>query len=398
VARKHGGTVEKLIGDCVMALFGFPEALEDAPRAAVNAAIEMRRRVRVYDEKLGPDMHLDVHIGINTGLGIGGDVAGPLIREFAVMGDPVGIADELKDLAPAGRIYVGAEMWRATREVFTYRELPPSARKGGGVPIRVFELESDQERRHRARIGAERRVFSALVGRDLELETLRDAVTRLKAGRGGIVSIVAAAGLGKSRLLREVATSPEAEGVAWCEGRSVATGRHLPFLAALLGLPLGEARRARLAGLHGDAMEKLTLRSVTQLLRATSADRPVVAVMDDLHWADVSSIELLESLLHLVDQHPILFMNLCRPGHPATSERIREHAREHHPEHAVELELRPLDSAAARGMLNNLFRQGDLPHDTRQRIEEKAHGNPFYIEGRPTRSAPSRSPTRSTRS
>ncbi len=424
VAHRHGGTVEKLIGDCVMALFGFPEALEDAPRAAVNAAIEMRRQVRAYNERLGPDAHLDVHIGINTGLGIGGDVAGPLIREFAVMGDPVGVADELKDLAPAGRIYVGTEMWKATREVFAYRELKPSARKGGGAPLRVFELESDQERRHRARIGADRRVFSALVGRDAELAALAAAVTRLKAGSGGIASIVAAAGLGKSRLLREVATGPEAEGVAWCEGRSVATGRHLayhaivdlcqslvgieesddeaqalgkldatvrgvlpdaveevlPFLAALLGLPLDEPRRTRLAGLHGDAMEKLTLRSVTRLVRASAADRPVVAVLDDLHWADLSSIELLESLLRLSEEHPILFVNLCRPGYPTTADRIRQHARERYPERSFEIELRPLDATAARSMLGNLFRQGDLPRDTRQRIEEKAHGNPFFIE------------------
>ncbi|MCC6765155.1 MAG: AAA family ATPase [Deltaproteobacteria bacterium] len=430
VARKHGGTVEKLIGDCVMALFGFPEALEDAPRAAVNAAIEMRRQVRAYNERLaldpnlGSHAHLDVHIGINTGLGIGGDVAGALIREFAVMGDPVNIADELKDLAPAGRVFVGAEMWKATRDVFAYHELPPAARKGGGAPLRVFELVSDQERLHRARIGAERRVFSPLVGRERELETLRDAVARLATGHGGIGTIVAVAGLGKSRLLREVATSPEAEGVTWCEGRSVATGRHLayhaivdlcrslvgieesdgdasalaklealvagvmpddaeealPFLAALLALPLDEARRTRIADLHGDAMEKLTLRSVTQLLRAASRDRPLVAVMDDLHWADLSSIELLESVLRLCDEAPILFLGLCRPGYPSTSERIRARARAEHADRTFELELAPLDASAARSMLNHLFRQGDLPRDVRQRIEEKAHGNPFFIE------------------
>ncbi len=424
IARKHGGTVEKLIGDCVMALFGFPEAMEDAPRVAVNAAIEMRRSVRAYSESLGPDMHLDVHIGIHTGLALAGDVAGALIREFAVMGDPVGIADELKDLAPAGHIYVGHEMWRATREVFTYRELAPAARKGGGVPLRVFELVSDHERLHRARIGAERRVFSPLVGREHELGSLREAVARLATGSGGIVGVVAVAGLGKSRLLREVATSPEAEGVAWCEGRSVATGRHLsfhaiidlcrsligiedaddeaqalakldatirgllpdevdevlPFLVALLGLPLDEAHQTRLSALRGDAMEKLTQRSVTQLLRATSAARPVVAVMDDLHWADGSSIELFESLLRLAEESPILFINVCRPGYPHTSERIRAYAREHHPERSSEIELKPLDASAARSMLNNLFQQGDLPRDTRQRIEEKAHGNPFFIE------------------
>ena len=169
IACKHGGTVEKYLGDCVMALFGVPEAIEDAPRAAVNAAIEMRRRVRAYSESVGAEMRLDVHSGINTGLGIAGDISGPLIREFAVMGDPVSVADELKDLAPAGHVYVGLDVYRATREVFEYRELEASARKGRGTPVRVFELLSEQERLHRARIGSERRVFSTLVGREDEL-------------------------------------------------------------------------------------------------------------------------------------------------------------------------------------------------------------------------------------
>src|SRR5262249_43575744 len=122
IARRHGGTVEKYLGDCVMALFGIPEAIEDAPRAAVNAAIEMRRRVRASTTSVAAETPLDVHTGINTGLGIAGDVSGPLIREFAVMGEPVSVADELKDLAAAGEIYVGLEVYRATREVFEYRE------------------------------------------------------------------------------------------------------------------------------------------------------------------------------------------------------------------------------------------------------------------------------------
>jgi len=418
IARKHGGTVEKYLGDCVMALFGVGVAIEDAPRAAVNAAIEMRREVRAYSESLGSDMRLDVHSGINTGLGIAGDISGDLVSEFAVMGDPVSMADALTDLAPAGEVYVGAEVWRATREVFDYAEVE------AGAALGTFALRSQHEQLHRARIGVGRRVFSGLVGRDRELTSLRDGLRSLHAGTGGIVSVVAAAGLGKSRLLAELTTSEEARGLTWCEGRSLATGRlrsfhaivdlcrslagieeHdddtvalgklratvdrvlpeeredvLPILAKLLNLELTAAERARLDELQGDAMEKLTLRSVTQLVRAVSTQQPVVVVMDDLHWADVSSIELLESLLRLSEDRPILFINLCRPGYPSTSDRVREQARTRYAERSSEIELRPLDAKAARGMLNNLFRRGDLPSATRQLIEEKAQGNPFYIE------------------
>jgi tetratricopeptide (TPR) repeat protein len=126
-------------------------------------------------------------------------------------------------------------------------------------------------------------------------------------------------------------------------------------------------------------MARLVRRSVTQLLRGGSRVRPVVIVMDDLHWADLSSIELLEGLLRLCEDHPIFFFLLFRPGFES-SERVRQRARADHGGRYVEIELRPLDGSAVRAMLNNLFRQGDLPHATRQTIEERARGNPFYIE------------------
>ncbi|HEY2389447.1 MAG TPA: adenylate/guanylate cyclase domain-containing protein [Candidatus Binatia bacterium] len=423
VARRHGGTVEKYLGDCVMALFGIPEAIEDAPRAAVNAAIEMRRRVRAYSASVGSETRLDVHTGINTGLGIAGDVSGPLIREFAVMGEPVSVADELKDLAAAGEIYVGLEVYRATREVFEYREVE-AQKRARGVPVRAFAVLSERERLHRARIGAERRVLLTLVGRDDELGRLRAQLSRLRAAQGGIVSVVAEAGLGKSRLLAELAATDEARETAWREGRSISTGQHrsfhtiadlcrslaaiddrdddersraklvamaqrllgdeaeelVPFLAVLLGLPLDEVERGRLAAIHGDAMEKLVLRSVTQILRAESHARPLVVVFDDLHWADVSSLDLLESLLRLCAEQPILFIQLFRPGFESTSERAREQARSRFAERYLEIELQPLDASASRQMLSDLFAQGALPHAARQRIAEKAQGNPFYIE------------------
>jgi class 3 adenylate cyclase/predicted ATPase len=428
IARQHGGTVEKYLGDCVMALFGVPEAIEDAPRAAVNAAIEMRRRVRLLAEEMageiGGDVRLDVHTGINTGLGIAGDISGPLIREFAVMGEPVSVADELKDLAPAGTIWVGLEVQRATRDVFEFRELPAVAVARRTAQLPAFEVLSQQQKLHRARVGAERRLFSGLVGRDRELALLRGCLERLHAGQGGIANVIAEAGLGKSRLVAEVAASDAAHGVAWREGRSISSGRHaslhpiadllrawigiddddddaeihakldaairrtlpddvdeaLPPIASILGVRLEPALQARLDALQGDALQKLILRSVTQLLRAASAVRPLVIVMDDLHWADQSSIELLEALLRLCEEHPILFLNLFRRGAEGTSERIRAAAHERHPDRCVEIELRPLDASATRSLLNNLFRQGDIPHATRHLIEQKAQGNPFFVE------------------
>ena len=104
VVEKYGGKIDKIMESSLTALFGVPAAIEEAPKQAVNAAIEMRHRVRDYSREHGLTPPLDIHTGINTGLGIAGDVSGPLIREFAVMGDPVEVASRLTDLAPAGRV------------------------------------------------------------------------------------------------------------------------------------------------------------------------------------------------------------------------------------------------------------------------------------------------------
>jgi class 3 adenylate cyclase len=424
IARKHGGSVEKYLGDCVMALFGVTEAMEDAPRAAVNAAIEMRRRVREYNATVNAPVALDVHSGINVGLGIAGDVGGTLLHEFTVMGDPVDVADALKDLAPSGRIFVGDEIRRFTSEVFEYERREPLLLKGAREALPVFEVMTEHEHIHRSRVGRERQVFSALVGRTAELEALRARLRALQSGQGGVISLCADAGLGKSRLLAELEQSPEAEGARWLLGRSLSTSRRLgfhpfadllrsfaeisdrdddavarsklrealervmpetarealPFVARVVGVPLEADERARLDALPGDALEKLVLRWLIELLRSGSALVPLVVVMDDLQWADQSSLDLLATALPECREHRLLFVNLFRPGFAETSERIRAVAAEQLPDLHTDIQLAPLDARAARDLLGNLFAAGDLPHATRQLIEEKARGNPFYIE------------------
>lgn len=420
VACRHGGTVEKYLGDCVMALFGIPRAIEDAPRAALNAAIEMRRRVREEYRDAG----LDVHIGVHTGLGIAGDVSGPLIREFAVMGDPVNVADRLKDLAPSGSIYVGDGVQRSTRDSFEFRPLEPLRIPGREAQVPAHELLSREERLHRPRIGVGRQVFSPLVGREEELERLRGSVRELSAGRSAVLAVVAEAGLGKSRLIAEAAASAEARGVVWLEGRSLSTGQHLsfhpfadlgrswagitdlddeasvrgkleagvtqlmgdraesifPFIATVMGVRLEGPLRERIERMQGDALERLIRRSVIELLRRQSELRPLAIVLEDLHWADQTSIELLESLLPLVEERSILFVLAARPGFASTSGRVLARAREQHADRLSEIRLHPLDARACRSLVNNLFRHEDLPYETRRLIESKAGGNPFYIE------------------
>ncbi|MBW2373916.1 MAG: AAA family ATPase, partial [Deltaproteobacteria bacterium] len=397
-------------------------AIEDAPRAALNAAIDMRRRIRAFNDAHDLAVPVDVHTGVATGLGIAGDISGPLIREFAVMGDHVDRADELCHAAEPGEIRLDDATHHATREVFKFGEAERLELPGSDGSEATFDLLSTAPRLHRARLGAERQVFSELVGREEELAKLREGLAALERGEGGVASLEAEAGLGKSRLLAELRGSDEA--AVWLEGRALSTGRNLsyhpiadlvrswagidddddeaharhkidagvgallpdqveataPLLANLMGAPLAAEERERLDVIQGDALEKLMRGAIVQLLRAASALRPLVVVMEDLHWADLSSVELVESLLRLAGEQPILFLNVFRPGFEETSGRVVRFAREHLPERCIEVSLEPLGASAARTLVKNLFRGGDVPRTTRAAIEERAQGNPFYIE------------------
>ena len=424
IARKHGGTVDKYLGDCIMATFGVPLAVENAPKAAINAAIEMHNRIHEFNREQGLVEPLDIHTGINSGRVISGDVSGPVIREFSVLGDPVNIAARLKDLAPKGQIWVGEETYRHTRSTFEFRPLDALPLKGKTQKVRAYEVVSRRENLYRELGRLRRRVSSALVGRDGELAQLERAVGGLESGTGGVVSVVGEAGIGKSRLLQELRQSDAGRKATWLEGRSLSIGSKLsyhPFadllrgwagiadgedeatavgrlrrrlaeifaaeaedlvlpLSTMLGFLPSPQREQPLEGADSDAMERLIIRALGLLLRRLAERQPLVLFLDDLHWADTSSVELLGPLLRLAARHPILFLLAYRPEASdsltsALAEAMREAGID-----GDEIRLAPLDRGSAELMLDNLFAGGSLPGATRTLIEERAAGNPFYIE------------------
>ncbi len=423
VALKHGGTVDKYLGDCILAMFGVPVALEDAPRAALNAAIEMRRRVREFNESMSLPSVLDIHVGINTGLGVAGDISGPLLREFTLMGDAVSVASQLKDIAPPGHIWVGDETHRMTGGDFTFEPIPLAANERVATG-NAWDLRSDRERVYRARLAGGATLFAEQVGRDAELAMLRRALVDLTTGRGGVAGVIGDAGLGKSRLLAELAASPEALAIRWAEGRSVAMGRTLrfhpfidllrsvlgvademtattydemanvvalllgsetedllPYLAMMLGAPLPAAVAERVAGVPVDVIDRMHLRAIRTLLVAAARERPLVVFFEDLYWADRASIELLTELIRVASEVPILFLYAARPGFPETTGRIADVASTSLAADTVlRIELRPLDTAATSKLLATLFPHGTLPRLSRERIAERAAGNPLYLE------------------
>ena len=420
IVVKHGGHVEKHLGDCVIAVFGAPVAIENAPRAAVNAALEMRRAVREYGERRGVAQPLQVHSGINTGSVIADPRKSAGTSDLPVFGDVVNIASRLKDKAPAGEIWVGPETQRATRDDFEYRPLEPLALKGKREPVAVYALLSSDERLQRRRVGTGA-ISSPLVGRDSEFAQVRERLAALAHGESGVVTLRADAGLGKSRFLDEVRALPEAQASLWLEGRSTMTGRGqhhhlfvellrgwakigsdedgaytklsgaltqllgdeaaelLPFLATLMNVPLDETDRRRVQSVQDEARARLLERAVVRVFAKLASERPLLLVFDDLHWADGSSIDVLCELLRAGAVAPTLFLLATRP-HPAeTSGRVFEFLAEARPD-AIHIEFPPLAADAAAQLLDNLFRDGHMPLASRESILAQVGGNPFFAE------------------
>jgi class 3 adenylate cyclase/tetratricopeptide (TPR) repeat protein len=425
VVSAHGGHVDKYIGDCVMAVFGVPAAIEKAPQQAINAAIEMRNRLALLNQDKHLPVPLDMHIGINTGLVIAGYVGGEVKREFTVVGDTVNLAARLGDVAKSGAIYVGPETYRYTREDFDFRKLPPVALKGKERPVEAYEVLSLREHIHRAKPRrTDQMISSVLVGRDRERILLKACVAAVMRGEGGIVTLIGEAGLGKSRLLAETLAAEENPGLMVLEGRSVSMGQGLsfypfidllehwagineddgererqskleaavdgllaaegrevfPFVATLMGMRLTGAHAARVEGIAGESLELLIVKSMRTLVQRIAQANPVGLIFEDLHWADLSSIRLLESVLGLVEDNPILFIHAFRPDYADTSERVLRTARDQYRPHHTEIVLDPLDDRECDALIRNLLKAEDLPYATLALISRTAEGNPFYLE------------------
>ena len=423
IVQAHGGVVDKYIGDCVMALFGVPHAIEDAPALALKAAIEIRNRLDEFNRTRKLAVPLETHVGINTGLVVAGHVGGERKRDFTVMGDTVNLAARLRDAAPSGAIWVGGDTYSATRDQFEFRKLELLTFKGKEKPVSAWEAVSVVEEIHPT-VAANRMVFSPLVGRERELAVLESCIDGVIHGKGGIVTLIAEAGIGKSRLLSELRKLRTGQDVLFLEGRAQSMGsnlsyhpfidllRHwagirerdsdseavekleqaardllgeeigeiLPFVATLMGMRLAGSYADRVVGIQGEALEKLIAKSMRELLRRMAARTPLVVIFEDLHWADQSSIVLLESLLRLTTETPILVINLMRPDSPETSDRILATLRAHYAERHTEVRLQPLDNRQCDELVANLLRLDDLPFSTRALIARRTDGNPFFIE------------------
>ncbi|MDP9342352.1 MAG: AAA family ATPase [Actinomycetota bacterium] len=411
--ERYGGTVEKFIGDAVMAVFGAPVAHEDDPERAVRAGLRITEAIEELNESQS-GLDLSVRIGINSGEAVVALGARPAEGEGIVTGDVVNTAARLQTAAPVGAVVVGALTYRATREVFDYDDLDPVAAKGKQEPIPLWRAL-----RAKSRLGVdiEQGTRAPLLGRDAELGLLKDTFIRTVRDQAPqLVTLTGEPGVGKSRLVWEfrrfVDDTPDL--VYWRQGRCLPYGDGIAFWALgeivkaqaginetddperasakldaavrFLAAPAEEAEwlKARLAPLVGgegagsgaDAVARdESFAAWRRFLELAAARSPLVAVFEDLHWADPVLIEFLEHLVDWASGVPLLILCTGRPElyerHPGWGGGKRN---------SFTVALSPLGAEDTARLISELLSQAVLPAEVQSALVERSGGNPLYTE------------------
>ncbi len=396
--KRHGGTIDKFLGDGVMAVFGAPTAYEDDPERAVRMALRVLERVGELD------LDLHVRIGVNTGEVMVAIDA--LERGDAITGDAANTAARLQGVAPVDGVAVGLSTYEATKVVFDYQELESATLKGKAEPVRVFQPTAP-----RARFGTDltRTHASPFVGREVDLAILKGIFEKAVASESvQLVSVVGEPGLGKSRIVAELFgyIDDRPQSVVWRQGRCLPYGEGITFWAlgeivkAHAGilesddpatataklevvLPEGEERawfRQRLLPLLGieassSAGREELFTAWRRWLELIAEADPTVLVFEDLHWADDAMLSFLEHLADRAEGVPLLLVGTTRPElyeqHPNFGSHLRN---------TTSVNLAPLSAEETARLVAALLDASVIPAELQQPILDRAGGNPLYAE------------------
>jgi class 3 adenylate cyclase len=379
VIERHGGTVEKFIGDAVMAVFGVPRVHEDDALRAVRAACELREVVASLNDELERDYgtRLELRIGVNTGEVVTGT------EERLATGDAVNVAARLEQAAAPREILLGAETLRLVRDAVEAEPTEPLELKGKRETLVAHRLVT----LHEEGPAFARRLDAPLVGRETELRRLHDVFDQAVRDRScQLFTLLGVAGVGKSRLTAEFLFSLADATVV--RGRCLPYGEGItywPVVEVLQQLPpageLGLERAAleAIEGLLGEgqvvASSEEIAWAVRKLLEAAAESSPLVVLFDDIHWGEPTFLDLLEHVADLSREAPLLLLCLARPElldrRPAWGGGKLN---------ATTVLLEPLSSGETDDLLEHLLGQAELGHDLRFRIREAAEGNPLFVE------------------
>ncbi len=411
-AHQYGGTIQHVAGDRIMAVFGAPVAQEDHAHRAVLAALGLHQRLETHQgtNDMPHEETLTVRMGLHTGLVAVGGMGDDQEVAAAVIGATATLAAALQESAEPGTILCSATTAGLVRDIVHTEDAQPVQVPGQPAPMQVYKLlRYISPRGPMAQRGG--RTVSRFVGRERELAALHALLDQVEDGRGQVVGIVGEPGMGKSRLLNEFRRSLTGKRLRYLQGRCLSYGHVTPYLPVLnllrhncgftetdspevvtvkvhrclqevgmspeegapyflqlLGIPGGTDR---LAMLSPQAIKAHTFATLVQMCLNGSQRRPLVVVLENLHWIDPTSEELLAALVEQIVGAPILILLTARPGYlPAWLDKS----------YATQLALPRLTSRDSRRVVQSVVQGEDLPNTVVQQILVKADGNPFFLE------------------
>ncbi|MBI3742136.1 MAG: AAA family ATPase, partial [Chloroflexi bacterium] len=424
---KHEGTLDKIIGDGLMALFGAPVAHEDDPARAARAALGMQTALRRVNEDLEARLgiSLKIRIGLNSGLVVVGSIGSDLRMDYTALGDTVNVASRLQSVAEPGTILASRPVYEQTKPLFEYRELGSIRVKGRVEPVEIFELAALKTKAGRVR--GITGLIAPMVGREEELARLRQVVNDLiREEKGRSVLVTGEAGLGKSRLTAEFKNYLADKRVTLLEGACLSYGQSaygvflrllrsyfeiaeedaeeivrnkieqsvrdllpdapsvsqvLPYIENLFSIKLVEKELAeRVRHLEPAQLQQQTFLAVRDLLRAEASNRPLILVFEDVHWIDKLSLDLLTFLHSSIEEFPLVLYCNSRPAEGAAAPTLRQIGNDLYASRFVYLPLTPLSQADSVALIDLLLSIADLPENFKETIPQRAEGNPFYLE------------------
>ncbi|MBI3454709.1 MAG: AAA family ATPase [Candidatus Rokubacteria bacterium] len=408
--HRYEGTINQFTGDGIMALFGAPIAREDHAERAIHAALAIQTAIAEYGEALAREKGIPfrMRIGLHSGSVVVGRIGDNLRMDYTAQGDTVNLAARLEQACPPGEVLVSEATRRLAEGAFAFRAVPPLSVKGKAAPVTAFEVVGRRARRARVELAAERGL-TPLVGRERELEHLRQAFEGAREGRGQVVGIVGEAGVGKSRLLFEFRREQEGRAI-YLEGRCISFGQTIPFLPlvemlkrglridegdrddtirekVLRGLQLAGAEERwtpfllnllgvetddpAVKGITAEARRRYTFEALRNLTLAQSARRPIVFAIEDLHWVDQPSQDFFRYLAEQSARAAVLVVVTYRPGyaHPWGDK-----------SYYSQIALAPLSDQESERVVESVLGVRALPLEVKNLICQKAEGNPFYLE------------------
>jgi class 3 adenylate cyclase/tetratricopeptide (TPR) repeat protein len=412
IVANYDGFIEKYAGDAVMAIFGVPQAHEDDPIRAIKAAREIHQLVDAIspevEKKIGQS--ISMHTGINTGLVVTGEV--DMERgTHGIAGDTINLASRLSNLAKPGEIVVDVDTCRQVEGHFDCEYIETTTVKGKADPVQVHKVLSQRDKP--VTIHRLSGLRADLVGRNVEMAELSEAVDNLRQGTGRIFSICGAAGTGKSRLVEEFKAGLDLDQIQWIEGHAYAYSQDIPYfpLVDLLNRLLHieendstekvrekvESGLQSLVGNQEDIIPyvgglyslsypetndvspefwKSRLQAaILAILEAMAKRAPTVFFLEDLHWADPSFVEFLRRACLKIRQ-PAIVLCAYRPTFSLfTGHQVSNIGKNYH-----DIQLQNLSLSAAQNMLASLLKTETIPPDLKRWVQSKAEGNPFYLE------------------